>query len=94
MPTPFDDPTYTVLDELEAAIENTEASEAFADDASEATERRNQFAAATVILALVLFLVGIGMTFKRRSVNVASLALGGVLLVITALYAATLPVVF
>ena len=59
-----------------------------------ATDRRNDYAAVTVILALVLFLVGIGMTFKRHAIRLASLIIGGVLLVIGLSWLVTLPVTF
>lgn len=92
-PSPFDSDEYTVRDEMAATIEHTLQAESAADAATIATEVRNDYAAATVIFAMVLFVVGIGKTFKTRSIRVGSLVVGGSLVILALVWETGLPVV-
>ncbi|MGB7861228.1 MAG: hypothetical protein WBM90_12075 [Acidimicrobiia bacterium] len=90
-PSPFDSDKYAVQEQIAATTEHTLKAEDAGAAATSATERRNEYAAATVLLALVLFNVGIGMTFKKSAIRQASLISGGLILVVAASWVLSLP---
>lgn len=89
--SPFDRAEYTVREEIEAATRHTIQAEEAGDAATIATEHRNDYAAATVLLAVVLFVVATGKNFTSEAIQKGSIVLGSVILFGVAVWVLNVP---
>ena len=82
VPSPFDDPAYTVPDTVAMAEQALTAAEAHTTEALDARSNVGNYTLTTVMFAVVLFLAGLSRQFKSRPV---SIGLGVVALVLLVL---------
>ncbi len=80
--SPFDDPSYTVIDTVETATAAIEDAEAHTTVALEARSNVGNYTLATVVFAVVLLLAGLSRHSRSRTVSVALGLVAVVLLVI------------
>jgi hypothetical protein len=89
-PDPSDMPQYKIPQQAEATIYNARANSYFAAGES-ASGTADKYVRLTVLLAAVLFLVGIGSRFPVRGARYGLISVAGVLLVISLVQLSSLP---
>ena len=89
-PSPFAIPQYRVAEAIHSANLNTAAGR-YADDASEANQRADNYMLAVVLFASSLFFAGISTKLRSGRQREAILAFGYVIFVGTVVWIATLP---
>ena len=83
-------PQYHAPGQAQSVVLDAQATAQY-DDGEKAAEHGDDYIRATVILASVLFLIGISSHFPRRGIRVGLISVGVVLLVVAAIDIATLP---
>ena len=71
VPSPFDDPSYTVISTMEDAVTAVDDAEAHTTLALEGRKNVGNYTLLTVVFAVVLFLAGLSRQFRSRSVSIA-----------------------
>jgi len=92
--SPFDDPSYTVIDTVDMATRAIDDAEIHTTVALEARSNVGNYTLTTVVFAVVLLLAGISRQFKSRTVSVALGIVAVVLLVIGLGVLIALPTLF
>ena len=68
--SPFDDPSYTVIDTVDTATRALDDAEIHTTVALEARSNAGNYTLATVVFAVVLLLAGLSRQFKSRPVSI------------------------
>ena len=82
LPSPFDNPNYTVFGTLDTAIAALDDAEIHTTVALEARSNVGNYTLLTVVFAVVLLLAGLSRQFKSKTVSIALAVVSVVLLVI------------
>ncbi len=91
VPSPFDDPSYTVIGTMETAIAAVDGAEAHTTLGLEARSNVGNYTLLTVVFAVVLFLAGLSRQFRSRPVSIALGVVSVVLLAAGLVALITLP---
>ncbi len=91
VPSPFDDPSYSVIGTVEDAEVALDEAETFTTIALEARSNVGNYTLLTVVFAMVLFLAGLSRQFRSRPVSIALGVVSVVLLAAGLVALITLP---
>ena len=94
VPSPFDDPSYSVIGTVQDAVVALDEAETFTTIALEARSHVGNYTLLTVVFAMVLFLAGLSRQFKSRAVSIALAAVSIVLLTLGVGVLIALPTLF
>ena len=93
VPSPFDNPAYDVVADIEMAIANTLAAEDKAAEGRTAREAAEEYILMLVFFALVLFFAGLSVKFRSPRVQVLLLAVAFVIFAVALVVLIRFPVV-